>query len=472
MTKNQLLLDIVEDVDFFLDKNDREIYYAEYSNAENKREFCLLDSEKFKGFLYAKSFENPDYEKVLDPNRAIKELRYLLSYYKEYKTVPIYKRIAGNLDEYLEYDLQNNQQESVKVTSKGWKISAKKMRFAVPKISLPQVNPVKTTKSPLELLEPFVNIKGDSYILFLVWLIQAFFQGSHHALLIYAEKGSGKTTLSKMIRQIIDPCKFEVTTIPDRKDDLVTLLYNSFLCCFDNVSYITNDESDIFCGAVTGTAVTKRSLYTNGELAVANLHNTIVFNGIGVVPGRDDLAERMLLIKLKKLISKDLKREKNLKENFKKALPEILGSIFNTLSAAMQEIKNINEKNPARMADSFVEMLAIAKALGITEEDFRKIYADNVEELNRARVSSPLLEAIKECFDNEKSRKISGKAESVFRKIYENFSGDKATLPTSASHFSRKLDEEYANLLKAGFRVNIDDTGATGTEISIIRKKK
>lgn len=44
-------------------------------------------------------------------------------------------------------------------------------------------------------------------------------------------------------------------------------------------------------------------------------------------------------------------------------------------------------------------------------------------------------------------------------------------MPTSASHFSRKLDEEYANLLKAGFRVNIDDTGATGTEISIIRKK-
>lgn len=471
MNKTELIHEVVKDVKFFNDANDREIYYAEFKNNEGKNEFALVESESFKSFLHVKSCELTDGESVLEPESAVKRIRYFLNYQKNYTKTDIFVRIAGNLTEGVEYDLQQDSQKTVKVTSKGWQISSKNKRFIVPNIALPQVTPMQTSKTPLELLRPFVNIRGDTYILFVVWLIQSFSLGTHYALLIFADKGSGKTTLSKIIKRIIDPCNFKVTPIPDKKDDLHVLLYNSFLCCFDNVSNISEDFSDVFCGAITGTSIAKRSLYTNNTLSMATLHNTIVVNGIGVVPTRADLAERMLLIRLNKITSKERRTDTQIWQDFEKTLPEILGSIFNTLSRAMQEIQKSKANDISRIGDAFVEMMAVAKALGISEEKFRQIFDDNVEALKQVRSSSPLVEAIKEFMTNYQGRKFQGKADIVLKKIRDNFLGDKTLLPNSASHFTRLLEKEHENLFKNGFRVNIDDTSANGTDVTVIRKK-
>ena len=471
MNQTELLFKVTENVEFFRDVNDKEIFYAEFENNNGKREFALLDSEAFKSFLYVKSCVLTDGEKALEPDSAVKRIRFFLNYHKNFEDVNVFVRTSGNLAKGLEYDLQNDAQKTVKITTGGWEISAKKHRFIVPDISLPQVIPIETNRSSLELLKPFVNIRGDDYLLFVIWLVQAFSRSSHYAPLIFAEKGCGKTSMSKFIKRIIYPCNFKVTPIPDKKEDLQVLLYNSFLCCFDNVSAISNDASDTFCGAITGTSVAKRSLYTNGKLTVCTLHNTIVINGIGVVPSRDDLQERMLLFRLEKIASNKRVTESKLWQMFDEALPEILGSIFNTLSVAMQKMRTLQTNDIARIGDAFVEMLAIAQALGISEEKFRQIFNDNKEALKKACSTSPLIEAVKETMASLQGRKLQGSANTVFQTVYKNYSGDKTALPQSASHFTRQLDKEYESLIKNGLRVNIDDTGAQGTQVAIIKRK-
>lgn len=472
MNKTELLLQTVDDVTFYNDTDNKEVFYAKFQNNDGISEFSPIDSVAFKSYLFAVSRQLTNGEAELDPDSSIKKLRYLLTFEKEYKIAKVFVRTSGNLSDGIEYDPQNDSQDTIKITANGWRISPKKRRFVVPDIALPQVYPVKTSKSPLELLKPFVNIQGDTFTLFVIWLIQAFSCGTHYAPLIYADKGCGKSTLSKIIKRIIDPCNFQVTTIPDKKSDLAVLLYNSWLCCFDNVTNISNDVSDIFCGAITGTSITKRALYSDNQLSVETLHNTIVINGIGVTPTRDDLAERMILIRLQKIPSTKRLTDKELWQNFEAALPEILGAIFNTLSLAMQEIQKSQTSDISRIGDAFVEMLAIAKALGISEEKFRQIFNDNVEALKQARASSPLVEAIKEFMSTVSSRKYQGKADNVLSKIRENFSGDKSLLPNSASHLTRRIEQEHEKLLTSGFRVNIDDTGANGTEVCIIKRKK
>ncbi len=472
MNTNDVLRKAIKTVSFYRDVNDKEVFYAEFTNISGKREFALLDSEAFKSFLFVTSYKLTKGGKCLEPDKAVKKIRLLLVYRKNYQDVEVFVRTSGNLTEGIEYDLQQDSQTTVKITENGWDVSPKVRRFIIPKIALPQVTPVQTDKSPLEMLKPFVNIKGDFYTLFVVWLIQAFSLGSHYAPLIFASKGCGKTTLSKIIKSIVDPCNFKVTPIPDKKDDLHVLLWNSFLCCFDNVSGISDDFSDVFCGAITGTSIAKRSLYTNGELVVSKLHNTIVINGIGVVPSRDDLAERMLLVKLEKIKPGERVTDSQLWARFNDALPEILGAIFNTLSQAMREIMQNEVKDISRIGDAFVEMVAIAKALGINEEEFRRIFNENVAALNQVRASSPLVEAVTEFMATVKGRKYQGKADTVLSKIRDNFSGNRSLLPNSASHFTRRIEAEHENLLASGYRVNIDDTGAGGTEVTIIKKKK
>lgn len=466
------LMDVVKGVKFFRDSNDLDRFFAEFKNDKGAIQFASLDSEKFKSFLFAKSCDNAKDGEILEPNSAVKSLRWLLTYHQAYEPIDVFVRTAGNLkDEVVEYDLQRGDGKTVHITAAGWNLLKSKRKFVASSINLPQVKPKRTEKTPLELLKPFVNLKGNAFRLYVIWLIQSFTRGNHHALLIFAERGSSKSTLSKLTQVVISPCEFSVTTLPDAKDDIRVLLKNTLLCCFDNVSKISNDVSDLFCGAITGTSTVKRSLYTDGEPNVSHLHNILVINGIGVVPEREDLAERMLILKLKKLQKDQIKQEAEIWSAFREKLPEILGSIFNTLSAAMSVVGTIDTKNLPRMADSYVEMAAIALALGIPQDEFRAIYDANKAELEQARVGTPLVTAVKECMETVVGRRLHGSASEVYQNILGTYSGDKKLLPQSASRFTRKLEDEYGNLAKAGFRVNIDDTGAKSTEITIIKKK-
>lgn len=52
------------------------------------------------------------------------------------------------------------------------------------------------------------------------------------------------------------------------------------------------------------------------------------------------------------------------------------------------------------------------------------------------------------------------------------YTGDKSQLPGASFHFTQKLDEEYHNLLKAGYRIFVDDTGSKGSDMTILKKEK
>ena len=123
------------------------------------------------------------------------------------------------------------------------------------------------------------------------------------------------------------------------------------------------------------------------------------------------------------------------------------------------------------MCDSFIEFLAISKALGISEEEFRRIYNNNKAELEQIRLGSPIVTAMQEFMSTIPGRSITDTATNIHSAVLQNFSGDKKLLPNSASHFTNLLDKEHAALLKVKIRVNINDTGAKGTMITIIKKK-
>ena len=383
-------------------------------------------------------------------------------------------RIAGKLtDGLLEYDLRNDDAQYVQVTSAGWQISVQhQCKFLRSTHGLAQVLPKPPTKSLIELLSPYVNCDKKSLILFAVWLVQSFCQGSHSILLVMAAKGCGKSTLSKIVRQIIDPSKLSVATMPQKQDDLTVFLANTYVAVFDNTDEVSKDVSNLLCSAVTGSTAVKREYYTTQDLCVLTLHNTLVINGISVMPGESDLADRCLLLNLNPISSTERRTDSDIQKRFQADLPEILGAIFDTLSKAMTTIRAIAPTELPRMADSYVEMLAIAVALGIPEYRFKRIYDSNLEKINKARADIPIVEAIREYMTSSyvSGSMLRGKMEDVFKKIRANYSGNKNDLPKSASAFSRKLTAEHAALHAAGYIVNIDPTRPYGTDLTIIKR--
>jgi hypothetical protein len=123
--------------------------------------------------------------------------------------------------------------------------------------------------------------------------------------------------------------------------------------------------------------------------------------------------------------------------------------------------------------DAYTEMLAIAIAMGLSESEFHRLISQNIKRLNAACIGSPVVQAVCEYMNGPKAgtSKVVEHSTVFFENVKANYSGQQADLPGRAAEFSKAIKAECASLLKAGFGVLVDDTGATGSVIRVVRYK-
>ena len=300
-----------------------------------------------------------------------------------------------------------------------------------------------------KLLKPFLNMCKDMQILFVVNLVQQFLcNSSHFSSVISAPKGTGKSTMMKWWRKIIDPSKAEVTLMPTSPDELKNHLSNHHFVAFDNTEPLNKMFSDIFCGAVTGVTVAKRQLYTDCAEVIQRLKNTIVLNGINVIPRRSDLLDRAILFRLDKLEHKDRKGEEEIQESFDRDLPYILGSIFDTLTEYFKIKDTTNVTGKHRMSGAYKDCYIIATVLGVADE-FVTAFEHNQSELQKGFAESDgLISAIYNYFEATGKNKVEGYARDVYNILRQY--ADKVSFPNSDSSFSRYLNKKEDDLKSAG----------------------
>lgn len=264
--------------------------------------------------------------------------------------IELQNRVAWHNDE-LWYDLTNKQWQTVQITKDGWNIIDKSPAiFKRYSHHRAQVMPVPN--GDVNLFLKYVNITNPQHrLLLLVFLVACFIPGFPHAMLvIFGAQGSSKSTLSKLARLLVDPSQIEVASFPSKQKELIQALAHHYFLFFDNVSHISEEQSDILCKAVTGGGHIKRELFENDEDIIYNFMRCIGMNGINLVTTRPDLLERSLLLELERVEPTERKTEKELYDNFKKDLPLILGGVFDALVKAIQIHPTIKLDSNHRMA--------------------------------------------------------------------------------------------------------------------------
>ncbi len=205
-------------IDLYVDTNDPTTVYGEVevpaigANTTTYSMFTNVDDEGFKSYL--RQFVIPYVKGGVTPSAIIQEIKDILYLGGNPDAVEPRVRTAGSLrKELVEYDLNTSSHEYVVITPDGWEISTQhKHKFLKRNTLAAQVIPKPTNQSLLKLLAPFVNTNKKGLVLFATWLVQAFCVGNHSALLIMAEQGSGKSTLTKLARSIVDPSMLNATT--------------------------------------------------------------------------------------------------------------------------------------------------------------------------------------------------------------------------------------------------------------------
>lgn len=368
-------------------------------------------------------------------------------------------RTARNGDA-IWYDLSNPEWQCVKTTRDGWEI-VNNPPILFKRFTHQQAQVIPQQDGSIKAFLDFINVKdGDHKLMLLVYIVSCFIPGfPHPALFIHGIQGSAKSTLSKLLRKLVDPSKIEVTEMPRSITELVQVLSHHWLLSFDNISTLSQEKSDILCKAITKTGFSKRELYTNDEDMIYSIQTCISLNGINLPATSPDLLERGFIIELDRIPPDKRRDERDLYQAFEEARPRILGGIFTALSQTLALIDQVNVKEKTRMSDFTTWGCAIAQALGYRQEEFLNAYRRNIEQQNMSILNdSPVAIALIELVEKETT--WTGTPTELHVKLKEitiaqgmdigQFSG----FPKTANQLTKKINRLRPNLRDVGIEIS------------------
>jgi energy-coupling factor transporter ATP-binding protein EcfA2 len=188
-------------------------------------------------------------------------------------------------------------------------------------------------------------------------------------LVIQGEQGSGKTTLSTMIRALIDPHKIPLTHIT-KEDDLQVNAISNQIICIDNASDLSDRMSDTFCRITTGTGFSRRKLYSDADEVANQIARPFLLNGISSVISMPDLGDRSIIVNTKKL--KNRRTNDDVTSEFKSDMPMILGAILCGISGYLKHKDDIQIDSGHRLIEFLKVGIALERTYGWPDGSFMR----------------------------------------------------------------------------------------------------
>jgi hypothetical protein len=240
------------------------------------------------------------------------------------------------------YDLTNRKWEAVRITAEGWKI-VKNPPILFRRYGGERAQPHPDRNYDKDVLNQFIsllNVRSDDHKLLLKGLLPSLLWPNttpKPVLMEPAAHGSGKTTMFELIKDSIDPNTTKTASIPKELFNLKQYLAHNYMSFFDNVSYLSDEQSDTLCRAVTGSGDMKRKLYENDEDIIYNYRRIIGLNGINNAATRPDLLDRGIIIELEKIERKDRKLLRAIKREYNKLKPKLLAFYLDIIVKVLKE---------------------------------------------------------------------------------------------------------------------------------------
>jgi hypothetical protein len=374
---------------------------------------------------------------------------------------------------YIYVDLCDEEYRVVKITPEGWEIITS-LECPVHFIRTPRMQPLALPKKggSFAPMWKLLNIKDPSQqILTLSWLLGAMMPGGPYPILVLeGEQGSGKSSVSRLLRDLIDPVSPAVSSMPTSERNLVILASKLRLLVFDNLSKVSDCISDALCRLSTGGGFSARTLFTNDGETAFDILLPMIVNGITAIFTRPDLIDRAIYVFTSPIPKSKRLPEKELKQEWMAILPGVLGALFSAISCALRNLDKTQLDSHPRMADFAQWVVSAEPTMPWEPGDFMKAYNQNRQEIIDNALESDLVAAeIKRLVD--KNGDWSGTATELLaaldRSAPENKKRDKSW-PKLPNVLSRQLRRSATFLREKGIDIQISKSGVRNITISIL----
>jgi hypothetical protein len=315
----------------------------------------------------------------------------------------VHVRIAER-DGVIYVDMGNARWQVIEIAASGWRVldeSPVKFRRPMGLMSLPYPADGGNIRDLLR----FLNISPRCGVLFLAWLTHSLRSNLPFPIIaVSGQQGSGKSTITRIARSLIDPSLAPLTTSPRSERDLAIAASNSHLIAMDNLSEISPQLSDAMCRISTGGSFRTRELYTNDSEMIFTYRRPLIVNGIEELPIRGDLLDRSILIHAEP-ISEDRRRdEETFWLEFEEARPRIFGCMLDIICIGIRRVSGVKLSSTPRMADFARWGVAIEQAMGFQQGSFIAAYAASIADAGVASLdSSPVAQGIYRLITEQKA---------------------------------------------------------------------
>ena len=303
-------------------------------------------------------------------------------------------RVAETTDGYW-IDLGDADWRAVLIADSGWLIAAHPpVKFIRTKTTRPLPEPARG--GDVGQLWTLVNVPEGERLLVLAWILESLRAGTPYPLLeLTGEQGAAKSTAQRILRGFIDPSEVALRSRPKTVEDIFVAAGNNHLLSFENLSGLSNDQSDALCTVCTGGGYSARQLFTNGEESVLKAHAPVVLNGISPVVLRPDLLDRTVSVSLPVITHRVTEGE--IERQVTECAPRIFGGLLTLFADTLRMLPKVQiaAHDLPRMADFCRLGEAMSQTLGHPDGTFVTLYtAHRREAISRTLEASPVAQAI------------------------------------------------------------------------------
>jgi hypothetical protein len=370
-------------------------------------------------------------------------------------------------------DLGRADWRVVEIGADGWKVieaANAPVRFIRPRGV--RALPVPEEGGQIKHLTRYVNVKPADMVLVYAWLVAAFRpRGPFPILALSAEQGAGKSTVTRVLRALVDPNAAPIRTLPREEVDLMLAAKNGWVVALDNVSSIPPWLADAICRLATGGGFGARQRYTDDEETLFEAQRPAILNGIGELASRPDLGDRALIVRLPSIPEDEREPESTFWADFEDDWPLLLGAILDAVVGALARIDVTHLERTPRMADFALWAQAAEPGLPVPAGSFMTAYSDNRAGLTQAAVEDDPFIAELEAFAREHG-KWDGTASDLLAAVRARMKDDTANLrgvPKRPNEVGTKIRRYGPALRAAGVLVETDQESASKGGRRIIR---
>ncbi len=412
-----------------------------------RREVCFLSSSSFGDWLRLEYHEV--YGSIPGRFQIDDAIRIMIAMAKKYGDKrPVFRRVAEH-DGAIYIDLCNEDGQCVKVTAEGWSVLDEPPVFFVRSKDMGPL-PIPVRNAGIRALRPFLNVASDDeFRLIVAWLVYSLRpKGPFPLLYLRSGQGSGKTSMSRVIRDLVDPANSELSSPPKDDRDLAVMAQHSYVVAIDNASSLTSWLSDALCRMCTGSTLKTRALYTNDDLVTLRMYCPVIVNSIEDSIGREDLRDRSIVIDLPRL--ENSCSQDSFRDDFIKAWAGIFAALLDGLKTALCNRPKVQVSPLPRMADFALFGTAMESAFGWQDGSFMAAYRANIcgaaiETVDGSSIGTAIVEFAR------KVRHWEGTPTQLLRELQPYCPNRQDPgWPKSANQLSRSLNRLEKDLRAAG----------------------